>query len=181
MSDGTALLLASATLFSRLVLLLTFALSLTGKIGNVRPFASAIASFRIVPRPWARGAAWLFLAAELAVIAFLIAGGRFLWWGTAAAAALLLAFTTALLLALVRRLKVPCHCFGNSQAPLSVADVARNVLLVLCAFGGLAALHVAPAGPALPPLQILLVALGTATFATFCLNLTMVATIFEVR
>src|SRR6185436_17118748 len=89
---------------------------------------------RILPRSLVVAAAWLFLTAEVAVVALLIAGA--LLPAFALALMLLLAFSAALASALYRRLPSSCNCFGSKKQPLSRFDLWRNAGLIVCAGAG---------------------------------------------
>jgi hypothetical protein len=128
------MLIAYLLAFCRLALILVFLLSSIGKARDLTSFERAIAGFQILPRSLAVAAAWLFLAAEAAVVALLIEGA--LLPGFALALVLLLAFSAALASALYQRLPASCNCFGSSKQSLSRFDLWRNAGLIVCAVAG---------------------------------------------
>ncbi|MER7504576.1 MauE/DoxX family redox-associated membrane protein [Nonomuraea pusilla] len=73
------------------------------------------------------------LAGESAAVALLVLGERA---GFGLAAAMPAAFATAILLALRRGSAATCRCFGVTAAPLSRAQIVRNLLLIAVAVTG---------------------------------------------
>ncbi len=130
--------------FSRIGIGLVFAASSIGKLRNFPAFERAIANFQILPRQVVRFSACLFLTGELAVVALLPIGGRFLAIGFWLAIFLLLIFCVALLSVLARGIQTPCNCFGSSQRPVSAYDMWRNVGFMVCALAGLVSLSALP-------------------------------------
>lgn len=130
-----------ALIFSRIALGLVFAASSLGKIRDFRAFERTVENFRVLPRQFVRACAYVFLGGEIAVLALMILGGKsLLTAGFLSAILLLSVFCIALLTVLIRRLQVPCNCFGSSQRPASPADIWRNVGFLPCAFVGIASL-----------------------------------------
>jgi uncharacterized membrane protein YphA (DoxX/SURF4 family) len=122
-----------------LVLLLRVALGLVFvvagglKIGHFDVFASQIAGFQILPRPFVAPLALLMPFIEVLVGGYLIVG--LFTRATAGVAALLLAvFDGAIASAVVRGISTSCGCFGPSdQTTTSWAEVARDAALVAVA------------------------------------------------
>ncbi len=67
------------------------------------------------------------------LVVFLALGGLWLLIGYGLACSLLLIFSLALLSVVLRKVQTTCHCFGESQQPVSVIDLWRNAGLLLCA------------------------------------------------
>lgn len=155
--------------FCRVVLALVFALSVGGKIIDIRAFQEAITDFRLLPPGWSRAAAWGFVLAESAVVVSMVVGGPTLVAGFLLALALLSVFSLALVVALRRDTRVSCNCFGRTERRISPYDVLRNALLALCALTGAWALSV-PLQSA-PIAGTALVGLMAACFAVFVTNL----------
>lgn len=130
----------------RLCLGLVFLASVFGKLRGRENFAEFVrATGELAPPLPKRPAATAVVAAEVAVVALLCSP-----WATTGflvAAGLLLAFTIAVVTAIVRGRRVRCQCFGNSPAPVSWFQVARNALLSFVAAAGLLAGVHAPGGP----------------------------------
>lgn len=130
-----------ALTFSRIAMGLVFAASSLGKLRDFPAFERAIKNFQILPRQFVKTCAYVFLGGEIIVLALMILGGRVLLMAGFLAAILLLSvFCIALLTILIRRLQVPCNCFGSSQKPASPADIWRNVGFLACAIVGIASL-----------------------------------------
>ena len=51
-------------------------------------------------------------------------------WSAVVAHALLIAFTGFVAVTLRRGVRTPCPCFGASDAPLGLATIARNLVLI---------------------------------------------------
>ncbi|NUR60410.1 MAG: hypothetical protein HOV87_17380 [Catenulispora sp.] len=117
------------------VLVGVFVLSVRGKLRTSETLAADVAAFRIVPERLSWAAASATVAAELtaAVLLAVPGAGR---GGFLLSAALLLVFTAVIVQALIRRLNVPCPCFGASTAPVGKRHVLRNaVFLGFAVFG----------------------------------------------
>lgn len=122
--------------FCRVVTGLVFAFSSLSKACDLARFREALLRFELLPRSLSGLAALLFLAGECGVVFFLLIGGSFLLSGFLLAALLLLVFCAALASVLVRKLQIPCHCFGSSQKPVTILDIWRNLGFLLCATAG---------------------------------------------
>lgn len=134
-----------ALTFSRIALGLVFAASSIGKLRDLPAFERTIENFRVLPRRLVRICAYIFMGGEIAVLALMILGGKsLLLAGFLTAALLLSAFCIALFTVLIRRLQVPCNCFGSSQRPASPADIWRNVGFLACATLGVTSLTALP-------------------------------------
>src|SRR6185295_19205693 len=98
-----------------------------GKLRNVREFAEDVRDYRILPDPAARAFGAMLPFVELAL------GGCMLFGLAPKAAAftscaLLILFTVAMVMAISRKLKIRCHCFGElGRAPVSWPVAGRNL------------------------------------------------------
>ncbi|SEQ09915.1 Methylamine utilisation protein MauE [Lentzea xinjiangensis] len=122
----------------RLCLGLVFLVSAVSKVRGRKNFAEFVrATGELAPPLPAKPAATAVVAAEVAVVALLCTP----WAATGflVGAGLLTAFTVAVVTAIVRGRQVRCQCFGNSSAPVSWFQVARNALLLSVAAAGLLA------------------------------------------
>jgi hypothetical protein len=134
-----------ALTFSRIALGLIFVASSIGKLRDFSAFERTVENFRVLPRQLAQVCAYVFLGGEIAILALMILGGNsFLMVGFLMAILLLSIFCIALLTVLIRRLQVPCNCFGSSQRPTSPVDIWRNVGFLACAVLGTASLTALP-------------------------------------
>ncbi|NUR89819.1 MAG: methylamine utilization protein MauE, partial [Nonomuraea sp.] len=128
------------------VLCLVFLAALAGKVTGWRAFVSSVPGLA----PWLPAApvAVAVVIGEGAAVVLLLLGERA---GFVLAAVLTAAFATAILLALRRGSAAVCRCFGVTAAPLSRAQIVRNLLLIAVAVTGWAAPggSVEPAGAAL--------------------------------
>ncbi|GLV53982.1 hypothetical protein KDH_08330 [Dictyobacter sp. S3.2.2.5] len=150
-------------LFCRLTLLAVFCWATVGKAQDVTAFREAVVDFHMLPSSWSRALAWIFLGAECLVVVCLLSGiAPLLVAGFVLAAALLLAFGIALSTTLLRKMHVVCNCFGRTVRYVSVYDVVRNGLLVLCALGGLWFLHL----PLPPAPAVAFVVIGCMSLCT---------------
>lgn len=111
-------------------------------------------SYKLLPQPLLRPAAWLLPLSEL-VAGTTFALGACGRGGAIGAAALLLIVTAAVVIALLRKQQVSCGCLGKVGTLISWPVVARNVVLVAAV--ALTAMH-RPTSPALtgfsPPVQV---------------------------
>jgi hypothetical protein len=121
-----------------------FSWSALGKIKGFSQFASAIRGFRILPDSWASITASIFLAAEIASVLLFAVGGPALLAAFIFTGALLIVYCAALLSVLVRGLRAACNCFGLSKETAGKRDILRNLLLILCAAGGILLVLFAP-------------------------------------
>jgi uncharacterized membrane protein YphA (DoxX/SURF4 family) len=130
-----------ALTFSRIALGLVFAASSIGKLRDFPVFARTVENFQVLPRQIVQVCAYIFLGGEITVVVLMILGSNsLLLAGFLMAILLLSVFCVALFAVLIRRLQVPCNCFGSSQRPASSADIWRNVGFLACAFVGIASL-----------------------------------------
>lgn len=163
----------------RLVVALVFAASASGKVRGGEAFAGFLEGVHALSGLTGRratAAAWAVVAAELAVVALLLApvGSR---GGFALAGVLLGVFTWRLAVTGT----VACRCFGGSAASSRGVPLARNVVLaVACAVGWIAADPVgAPAYVASPAL--VLSAVGAAALAGALVFLPSLVDLFRLR
>lgn len=134
-----------ALTFSRIAIGLVFAASSLGKLLDFPAFERTVENFRVLPQRLARVCAYVFLGGEIAVLVLMILGGySLLIAGFLTATLLLSVFCIALFAVLIRRLQVPCNCFGSSRKPSSPADIWRNVGFLACAMLGIASLTALP-------------------------------------
>ena len=117
--------------FCRVATGLVFAWSFVGKVQDISSFIQTINRFKILPKKFHQPAAVAFLASELVVLGTMILGGKLLLWGFLLAGLLLISFSIALVSVLIRKIQIPCNCFGSSQKPISSFDVFRNITLIL--------------------------------------------------
>ncbi len=119
---------AAALLISAVTLL--FAFSVSHKIRSPQHFSAVLADYRVLPDSLVPIASWLVIAAELAVVALVLAGQ--------AAAAMMLAgmlmagYSAGIALNLLRgRRDIDCGCAGPAASQtLSGWLLLRNVLLL---------------------------------------------------
>src|SRR5436853_746533 len=160
-----------ALLFCRVVICLVFGLSAIGKMIDLVSFERAMTAFGLLPEQWSRGAASVFLAGELGTAALMLAGSNLLIWGFGMGLALLLIFSGALVLVLVRRQVIACHCFGPSRRTVSIHDLVRNGGLILCCCGGLGLLWAGSLQNATPTLADgILTGIMAVTLAALLIN-----------
>jgi hypothetical protein len=157
----TSLLLA----WCRLVLGGVFALSLVGKLRNIRAFRQAIANFRLLPEGLIGLASVLVVGGEFLIVMGSTLGDRWLFPTFLLAALVLVVFSGAMASVLVRQIRTTCQCFGASDKPVGKADLWRNSGVVLCALGGCALLLWSPSEHThLPMLAWFLTAMLSAAF-----------------
>lgn len=123
---------AFIVMFCRVTTILIFGMSFIGKLSNIPSFQEAVTNFGILSPKLSRSAAWIFLAGEFVVIVLAIRGENALFAGFVLAAFLLTIFSIALGIALIRRLQVPCNCFGRTEKPISPYDLVRNGSFIVC-------------------------------------------------
>ncbi|HSL58659.1 MAG TPA: MauE/DoxX family redox-associated membrane protein [Acidimicrobiales bacterium] len=115
-------------------LLLALVFVVAGVAKLVRPRRTATA-FALLGLPIPRVLALVVPLAEILVAALLVAAPSV---GGAAALVALAFFTTLIVGKLRRGDRVPCGCFGAARpAPLTAADVVRNVILGALAVGAI--------------------------------------------
>ncbi len=136
--DGKAMLLPYMLAFCRIVIGLVFAISFIGKAWTFTAFGQAITRFDMLPQWAKKPAAFLILTTEFGVVALMVIGGSLLNIGFALAAALLFVFSIAITSALTRKIEIPCNCFGTSDKPVSIYEVGRNGIFIMCAVVGYA-------------------------------------------
>lgn len=122
--------------FCRVVICLTFAVSSFSKTLNVPKFKQTVISFNLLPRRLSGIIAILFIFCEYIVTGLIFIGGKLLLPGFLLAILLLLIFCSALAFVLLKRLSVPCNCFGSSEKPDTFSDIWRNIGFILCALVG---------------------------------------------
>jgi hypothetical protein len=136
-----------------------------GKLRDVGAFASAIRSFRIVPRRWERPVACGVIVAELAAV-LLLATRNVAPVGLILSVVLLGSFTVAMARVVARGDRVTCGCFGRSNAVVGGAQLVRNVAMIVVALLG-AWTSVATPAVELPTTT----AVVTVVFALLCVAL----------
>jgi putative oxidoreductase len=112
------------------------------KLVDVRGFAVDIANYRMVPSMFVAPLAAALPGIEIAC-GFALLAGRTARAAAALATGLLVTFTVAAAQALARDINIDCGCFGSVRAPVTMATIARDVLLVAI---GLGAFILAPTG-----------------------------------
>lgn len=121
--------------FCRAFLWITFTFSFWGKAHDLPAFIAAIRRLQLLPYILAKPAALFFLGVEACLI-LLLGIGVWLEAAFALAFALLTVFTSALIVALLRRQRTSCNCFGVDDHPIGWTDVIRNGGLLLAAVWG---------------------------------------------
>ncbi len=149
--------------FCRFTIGFMFLVSATGKLRDVKAFIDAIANFNLLPSRLNTIAAYLFICGEVVVVATLTIGGVFLSVGFLLAICLLLFFSVALVISLGRKMSISCNCFGVSKSPISMYDLWRNGVFIVCAVVGY---KTQSAAGSLSILDFVLLALLAATFDT---------------
>lgn len=163
-----------AVLLARGILGLTFLASATGKLRDLTAFTAAVEDFDLIPRRWARAAAFAVVTAELALVATMGVGGPLLMPGFAVAAVVLVLFTGVLASTLRRRRVVSCNCFGAATAKVSGYDIVRNAgLIAVAVAGALSAQSAEEKG--ISASEVLVLVLMAAGFTLVALNLADVA------
>ncbi|CAL9278676.1 MauE/DoxX family redox-associated membrane protein [Streptomyces sp. SudanB52_2052] len=150
---------------SRVLIGMVFAASLTMKLLRKNGWHRFTASVRgLAPHLPARTTAVAVCAAEASVALLIVPAGTAVY-GLAGAVLLLLCFTVALVVALRRRKRVSCGCFGKSATPVSGFTVARNSLLTAGALAGIIT-RPDPTGAATPwPGTLTAIAVGAVAAA----------------
>lgn len=129
---------AHGLLFFRITIALLFAASTVGKLSSRRDFEIALEGLKLPgSRRSKRRAAASVIAAEALTAMLVGVGGHLLVPGLALAIVLLAAFSLVLARALRQRLVVSCNCFGPGVRMISPFDVWRNLVMILCALGGI--------------------------------------------
>ena len=150
--------------FCRIALALMFLISAIGKLHDVQAFAEAIGNFNILPSQFNSIAAVGFIGGELTVVLTLSIGGVLTSIGFFVAASLLIIFSVALASALAKQMAIACNCFGASKAPISLYDLCRNGIFVLCALMGYISQQSLRDAGNLTILELILLGLIAATF-----------------
>ncbi|MBO3736969.1 MauE/DoxX family redox-associated membrane protein [Actinoplanes flavus] len=135
----------SLHLFCQIVLGLTFAVAVAGKVRSRaawRAFAGSVADLGLVPAAAVRPLAVLTVAAEAAVVAAMAVPGL-TRPGFLLALALLAGLTGGVVAVLRAGRRVDCHCFGGTPEAYGPPHVVRNLLLLTVA--GLGAVSPPPA------------------------------------
>ncbi|MQY08404.1 MauE/DoxX family redox-associated membrane protein [Actinomadura macrotermitis] len=101
-----------------------------GRAGAFDDFAWSLRRLRLVPPQRAKAVAAVVVAAEAAAAVLLCLPSAA---GPVAAAALLSVLSAGIAVSLARGDRVPCRCFGASEAPLGAAHLIRNGLLLAAA------------------------------------------------
>lgn len=131
-------LLSAVALACRVLLIVVFAVAVTGKIKNFRDFTASVR--QLAPNLPRRPIAMLVVALEAVIVVTLaVPVTAVAQAGLVLAGGLLAAFGVAIAAALRRGAAEPCRCFGHSATPLGPRHVVRNVVLVAVAGAGLAA------------------------------------------
>jgi hypothetical protein len=147
------------------VLLTTiFGVSAIAKSRNMGEFTDSL--YHLAPNGFVRWVAFLILATEVATLVALgtaLVHSRMLIVGLVLSVFLLTGLSLGICLALVRRSKASCSCFGPNGGRLSIRHVIRNLFLVAVAvmgtFGRDQLLELEPAGIAATVLCAVVVAL----------------------
>jgi hypothetical protein len=154
--------------FCRMVVLLVFAISSLGKVLALKEFQMTIREFGLLPRPWARPAALIFVGSEILVVLAMLAGGSWLPLGFLVGLTLLIVFAGALIVVLRKKQDMSCNCFGRSDHRISWYDPIRNLLLTSCCAGGFFASYTVSRG--LSAGEMILLGLMAAAFVGLATN-----------
>jgi Methylamine utilisation protein MauE len=123
-----AVLLPFLFLFCKAVLVLTFGLSFIAKIRDIQSFKNAIVSFNLTPKNTQAFIAYSTLVLELMTVVSI------LWvsppLGFSVSIFSLFVFTLAISIAILRREKVSCNCFGSNSETISSLHIVRNLCLL---------------------------------------------------
>ncbi|GGN75972.1 hypothetical protein GCM10010112_47760 [Actinoplanes lobatus] len=134
----------SLQLFCQIVLGLTFAAAVAGKVRSRaawRAFAGSVGDLGLVPAAAVRPLAVLTVAAESGVVAAMAVPGL-ARPGFLLALALLAALTGGIVAVLRAGRRADCHCFGGTPEAYGPLHVVRNLLLLTVA--GLGAVSATP-------------------------------------
>ena len=138
--------MSTVDLTCRGVLVLVFAASAIGKLGNFGGFVAAIRGLRLVPDAWPRPVARLVVAAEAAAAGLLLLPARVAVAGFTLVILLCVLFCAVIESSVRRDIRVACPCFGASADLLNRRHLVRNGLLAAVAVVGLAGVGTAPQG-----------------------------------
>ncbi len=122
--------------FCRYVVGIVFCVSFLGKMRERESFFTSVKNFNILPQSWTKRVSWLFLLVELTITICMLIGGFLLPVGFILTIALLTVFSIAIIVVLRRKQMLMCNCFGNSLNYVSIYDVIRNVVFILCGLIG---------------------------------------------
>lgn len=137
--------LESLAAVAQYTLATTFVLSAVAKMRTRAALSGAIRRMTLyrLDDGAARLAAALLPWVELGLGVGLVAGFRLDATATATAM-LLLIFTVFVVVHLVQGSRVPCHCFGDDRAAISLGTLVRNVTLIVLAAGLAILTHIEP-------------------------------------
>ena len=124
------------TIFCRMAVIFTFAISFSSKLIDIPSFVGAIANFNLLPTRFHKVVGLLLLCSELLVVVLLVLGDRFLIFGYVLSIVLLTIFSIVIFLTLSRKIKTTCNCFGSNTRFISKYDIRRNIGLMMCAWIG---------------------------------------------
>lgn len=136
----------------RLIIGVTFAAAVLGKVRSRAAFSSFTVSLAVLDRLPVRSrpvVAAAAVAAELTIVA-LVAWPPTVVAGLALAAAALVVFTAVMIHAGRRGLPVTCRCFGGGEESWGRVQLIRNIVLGVVALLGVIALGTAPDAPVSP-------------------------------
>jgi hypothetical protein len=121
-------------IFCEVVVGSTFAISLFSKIRNFSQYVNTIRAFRLVPEELIQRIAVLVLLLEFLTL-FLLANWKLLaFW---LASILLIIFTIVIAIALRRKIRTSCNCFGVNSHFISPIDLVRNIGFLVCSIVGI--------------------------------------------
>ncbi len=112
---------------SRILLALTFLIACVHKILYPEAFALSIFRYQLLPHGAINLLAITLPWLELVVAVAILFSYRFREAATALILILLGLFTAAMLISIARGLDVSCGCFASNDAPMSWANVLRNL------------------------------------------------------
>jgi hypothetical protein len=157
-------------MFCQFVLLIVFLSSTIGKLISPRNFYEAIEDFELISTKLTKMSARCIILLEIGVVAT-----SFLYPPLAGvlSALLLSTFTFIIVRALNLKKTVSCNCFGSSIKKLSVFDLVRNILFIVCSvfilFSTIHGLYPYPFNqPLLYQIQVLLI---SGLYVSVVLNL----------
>lgn len=109
---------------------LVFLVAVVAKLLHPAEFAGAISAYTFLPEPALRILSLILTPIEL-VVALTLVAGLFAEVGLVIAFLTLVAFLVVMIIALRRKLVIPCGCFGRTSEPISRRTVVRIVMLLL--------------------------------------------------
>ncbi|MFE6844634.1 MauE/DoxX family redox-associated membrane protein [Streptomyces sp. NPDC057686] len=129
-----------AAMSCRTLLVVVFAVAVTGKAGGAESFGAFVRSVQEFVRSTSpnrgRGVAHLVIGAEVAGTVLLLLPGPAAVAGFALVGCLLGAFALAIATSLRRGVRVPCRCFGASASSAGPLELVRNGFLMAAAVTG---------------------------------------------